>query len=154
MKESKPYFEFEDGVLDEKEKKFVDQLNDILQKSEVDKEIFDLVTDYALAGKDVNAEEYVDSVEVDGKTYLCSYEFDIQGITYTQFVNEENPVDILFMRHIWDDDEEEEYFEQLDSDLERDLVYAFEQKFIFEGVKKKLENELKELEEKLKKGAG
>ena len=42
------------------------------------------------------------SIEVDGKTYFSTYEFDIQGIFYTQFVNEEDAADVLFMRHVYE----------------------------------------------------
>lgn len=56
------------------------------------------------------------------------------------------------MRHVYE--EEENYYEDLDSEYEKKWVYVFEQKFIFEGVKRKLEAELEELKEKLKKEEG
>ena len=152
MKEQEKYFELKEEDLDEKEKKFMNQLNELLHENSVDKEIFDLIMEYMLNGKDPEGEEYVDSIEVDGKTYFSTYEFDIQGIFYTQFVNEEDAADVLFMRHLLE--VEENYYEDLDSEYEKKWVYVFEQKFIFEGVKRKLEAELEELKEKLKKEEG
>ena len=43
MKEQEKYFELKEEDLDEKEKKFMNQLNELLHENSVDKEIFDLI---------------------------------------------------------------------------------------------------------------
>ena len=143
------YFGLDENSLSETENKFMDKLNEMLNDSAVGKSIFQLVLDYTMEGKDPEEEEYVDALEIDGKTYFATYEFEARGVSYSQFVNEEDPADNFFMKRVWEG--EEEYFQELDSEYEKNLVLGFQQKHIFERIRKKLGAELEDLEREIKK---
>ena len=84
LKEQEKYFELKEEDLDEKEKKFMNQLNELLHENSVDKEIFDLIMEYMLNGKDPEGEEYVDSIEAVSYTHLDVYKRQIYGCVFEE----------------------------------------------------------------------
>lgn len=76
----------------------------------------------------------MDVIEIDGIDYAILKEFEIKGTAYVHLVNVNDPLDFMFRKVLIEDGEE--YLVGLDSDQEFDLVFAYDQKFLLQDLKR------------------
>ncbi|WP_434309863.1 hypothetical protein [Hominifimenecus sp. rT4P-3] len=113
--------------------KFEEGMEKILQDNPEAREVFDFVSSVMEDEGDME----VGVIEIDGKNYLAVKEFQVGENTYVHLMNEEKPADMMYQKVIVEDGEE--YLVGLDSDREFDLVVAYEQKYIWQDIKKKMD---------------
>lgn len=116
----------------EKEDKYLQQLNQLIEDNPELKQVYDLV--YETMGDNDEDMEF-EAIEIDGVDYIILREFNVKGSTYFHLINENDPMDFMYRKLLIEDGEE--YLVGLDSDAEFDLVFAYEQKYIMRDIKRK-----------------
>lgn len=116
----------------EKEDKYLQQLNQLIEDNPEFKQVYDLV--YETMG-DTDEDMEFEAIEIDGVDYIILREFNVKGNTYFHLINENDPMDFMYRKLLVEDGEE--YLVGLDSDAEFDLVFAYEQKYIMRDIKRK-----------------
>ena len=116
----------------EKEDKYLQQLNQLIEDNPELKQVYDLV--YETMGDNDEDMEF-EAIEIGGVNYIILREFNVKGSTYFHLINENDPMDFMYRKLLIEDGEE--YLVGLDSDAEFDLVFAYEQKYIMRDIKRK-----------------
>lgn len=116
----------------EKEDKYLQQLNQLIEDNPELKQVYDLVYE-TMSDNDEDME--FEAIEIDGVDYIILREFNVKGSTYFHLINENDPMDFMYRKLLVEDGEE--YLVGLDSDAEFDLVFAYEQKYIMRDIKRK-----------------
>lgn len=116
----------------EKEDKYLQQLNQLIEENPELKQVYDLVYETM---SDTDEDMEFEAIEIDGVDYIILREFNVKGSTYFHLINENDPMDFMYRKLLVEDGEE--YLVGLDSDAEFDLVFAYEQKYIMRDIKRK-----------------
>lgn len=132
----------------EQGQRFIENLQKQIQNTPGSEELFNIILETIMKDQDMNGGEMVDAIVVDDKNYVAINTISIQGAFYTMFTNEEDATDFTIMRCFAGEDGENEYYD-LESEYEKNLVLAYQLKFIWQEVQKKLEEDIKELEQGL-----